>query len=143
MSVLIIFLLVVEVIVSLLLIGVVLLQKSKGEGFGMALGAGVGESLFGSRAGNVLTRATIMLSSIFLINTLALAILYAGRSGTPQTDASLVDQRDPGDAEPAVGPGPESGAVPVPGPVELPAPVRPAHAPSTGDAADHDIPPTE
>jgi len=40
----------VEVLTSLLLIGVVLLQKSKDEGLGLSFGSGMGESLFGSRA---------------------------------------------------------------------------------------------
>ena len=41
-----------------LLIGLILIQRSKNEGMGgLAMGAGMGEALFGSRAGNVLTRA--------------------------------------------------------------------------------------
>lgn len=67
----------VEALVCLMLIGIILLQKSKNEGMGLAFGSGMGESLFGARAGNVLTRATIVLGIVFLLNTLWLGILFA------------------------------------------------------------------
>ncbi|MCX6997687.1 MAG: preprotein translocase subunit SecG [Kiritimatiellaeota bacterium] len=69
--------LIVEVLCSLLLVVVILLQKSKSQGLGMAFGAGMGESLFGSRAGNVLSKITIILGIVFLVNTLFLGILFA------------------------------------------------------------------
>ncbi|MBP9572862.1 MAG: preprotein translocase subunit SecG, partial [Kiritimatiellae bacterium] len=50
MSILITLLLLVEVITAFLLIVVILAQKSKDQGLGMAFGSGMGESLFGSRA---------------------------------------------------------------------------------------------
>ena len=61
---------VIEVVTALLLVGIILLQKSKGEGLGLAFGAGAGESLFGARAGNVLTRATVILGIVFMANSL-------------------------------------------------------------------------
>ena len=71
-------LLVLEVLTSVLLIGIILMQKSKGGGLGgSAFGGGSGESFFGARAGNVLTKITIGLSVFFLSNTLLLAFLYA------------------------------------------------------------------
>ncbi len=79
-------LIVVEALCSLLLIGIILIQKSKGEGLGLAFGAGVGETLFGSRAGNVLTRITIGLGAVFMVNTVVLAILFSGGQ------ASLVEK---------------------------------------------------
>ena len=57
MHLLISLLLVVEVVSAFLLILIILAQKSKDQGLGMAFGGGMGESLFGSRAGNVLTRS--------------------------------------------------------------------------------------
>jgi preprotein translocase subunit SecG len=68
----------VEVLTSVLLIGIVLLQKSKSEGLGLAFGSGSGDTVFGSRAGNVLTRATIVLAIVFMANTLALAVMFGG-----------------------------------------------------------------
>jgi preprotein translocase subunit SecG len=76
---------VVEVICCLLLIGLILLQKSKSEGLGMAFGAGAGESLFGARAGNVLSKATVILGIVFMANTLVLGIMFA------QQDKTLMD----------------------------------------------------
>ncbi len=79
-------LIVVEVLCCLMLIGLVLLQKSKSEGLGMAFGAGAGESLFGARAGNVLSKATVVLGIIFMANTLFLGVLFA------QKDKPLMDK---------------------------------------------------
>lgn len=73
-------LLVVEVLTSFLLIGIILLQKSKSEGLGMAFGAGAGESLFGARAGNVLSKATVVLGIVFIVTTLLLGMSFARQS---------------------------------------------------------------
>ncbi len=81
-------LIVVEVVCCLLLIGLILLQKSKSEGLGLAFGAGAGESLFGARAGNVLSKATVVLGIVFMACTLALGVLFA------QKDKALIDTID-------------------------------------------------
>lgn len=114
---LIVLLLVIEVVCCLLLIGVILLQKSKGEGLGLAFGAGMGESLFGSRAGNVLTRATVVLSIVFLLNTLALALLFSGR-GFAGGEDSLIAEPPDSDPRPAAVPQPMEPAPSVPAPAE-------------------------
>lgn len=67
-------LIVFEAIVCFLLIGIVLLQKSTGDGNGLSFGSGA-ESVFGAQAGNVLTRGTVVLAVLFLLNTLLLCIL--------------------------------------------------------------------
>lgn len=69
----------------LLLIGLVLLQKSKSEGLGLAFGASAGESLFGARAGNVLSKATVIIGVIFMACSLALGVLFA------KEDATIMD----------------------------------------------------
>jgi preprotein translocase subunit SecG len=71
-------LIVVEVFCCICLIGLVLIQKSKSEGLGMAFGSGMGENLFGSRAGNVLTKMTIVFGVVFMVNTVILAMVYSG-----------------------------------------------------------------
>ena len=79
---------VLEVLTCLLLVGVILLQKSKSEGLGgLAFGAGMGESLFGSRAGDVLTKITTVLAIVFLANTTLLALVQ-----TPGTASTVVDR---------------------------------------------------
>jgi preprotein translocase subunit SecG len=79
-------LLTVEVVTAFLLIGVILLQRSKQQGAGMMFGAGVGESLFGAQVGNVLTRTTVVLAAIFLVCTTLLAYVGTGRRGGSVTD---------------------------------------------------------
>jgi len=97
-------LIILEAACCLSLIGLVLLQKSKSEGLGMAFGGGGNDSLFGARAGNVLTKATIGIFIVFIANTLLLGILFAGSA-----NESLMDQA----------------ALNVPAPVSQPAPVLP------------------
>lgn len=70
-------LILIEIISSILLIVIVLLQRSKSEGLGLAFGSQMGESLFGARAGNVLVKATVWLGIIFLVNTTVLAKIYS------------------------------------------------------------------
>ena len=83
-------LLIVEVLSAFLLIVVILAQKSKDQGLGMAFGSGMGESLFGSRAGNVLTRMTITLAAVFMLTTIVLGILFAkGKGGA--SSGSVMD----------------------------------------------------
>jgi preprotein translocase subunit SecG len=127
-------LIVIEVATSVLLIGVILLQKAKDEGLGLAFGAGVGETLFGSRAGNVLTKITIGLATVFLVNTMLIDVLMSGdRRGT---SSSITDSLP---STPAGAPAgqqamPEGGTLPSTpaetAPVDVPAPQSaPAAAP--------------
>lgn len=78
-------LLVVQVLVCTALIGIILIQRSETDGFG--LGSGSGANLFSGRSqANFLTRATAVLATIFIINSLVLSIM-ASRGGP----ASIVD----------------------------------------------------
>jgi len=74
MSVLSVFLLVLFIIVSLLLILLVLVQNEEGDSLGGVF-AGGSSSAFGSRSGNVLTRMSSILGGVFLVLSLALALL--------------------------------------------------------------------
>ena len=75
MSILIGFLYVVEVVVCLLLGLVVMLQRPQEGGLGGVIGGGMGEAVFGADAVTVLVKATIVLGTVFLVNTLVLARL--------------------------------------------------------------------
>lgn len=66
-------LLVFFIIVSILLILLVLIQDEEGDSLG-GIFAGGSASAFGSRSGNVLTRATSVLGALFLILSLGLAL---------------------------------------------------------------------
>ena len=74
MPIFVVFLYALTVVVSLLLIGIILIQPSKSGGMGAAFG-GVGESVFGGKAGSHLTKATVVMTAIFFVIALVLAAL--------------------------------------------------------------------
>ncbi|MCL2802063.1 MAG: preprotein translocase subunit SecG [Treponema sp.] len=74
MGILSIVLLVLFIINAVLLILLVLIQNDEGGGIGGMFGGGA-NTAFGSRSGNVLTRATTILGSLFLVISLGLALL--------------------------------------------------------------------
>ncbi len=77
------------ILVAILLIALVLVQQSKGGGFGGAFG-GLGESILGAQAGSHLTKLTVILSSIFFVLVLAIAILIS-HGGATKTSVGAVD----------------------------------------------------
>lgn len=62
-----IFLLFLLIVVSLALVGVVLIQSGKGSGLSGAFGLGEGQAVFGSRAGDILTKATRHFAIAFMV----------------------------------------------------------------------------
>ena len=76
------------IVVALLLAVLILIQPSKSGGFGSVFG-GVGESVFGARAGSHLTKATVVLTVIFFVLALLLAALIGH---TKSSGRSLVDE---------------------------------------------------
>ena len=111
-------LLAVEVICSFALIILILIQKSKSEGLGLAFGSGMGETLFGSRAGNILTKLTVTFAVVFLVNTLVLSQMYSGRRGRSLMGRAIGTQRPaaaPVRQAPAQQPGPAAPLPPVAG----------------------------
>ena len=88
-------LIILEAACSLALIGLILLQKSKDGGLGLAFGSGSNDSLFGARAGNVLTRATVGIGIVFLVNTLILGMLFACSASKSLVDKELSAQPIP------------------------------------------------
>lgn len=114
------FLITVEVICSIMLLGVILIQRTKSQGMGLAFGGAMGESIFGAQMGNVLTRTTVVLSIIFLVTTTLLAMVGARDTG----GSSVVDGAPAPLAAPAVPGGMvggAEGAAPVDAAPEMPA----------------------
>ncbi|MCM8829787.1 MAG: preprotein translocase subunit SecG [Candidatus Omnitrophica bacterium] len=68
-------LLIFHLIVSLLLIGVVLLQSGKGASLSNIFGGGGMETVFGAETSVILNRITSILAIIFIINSILLATL--------------------------------------------------------------------
>ena len=81
-----------DVIVALLLIPLILVQKTKDGGFGSSFG-GMGESVFGAHAAGHLTKLTVILATTFLVVTLSLTVISGHRSapkkGLPEINPEL------------------------------------------------------
>ena len=146
---------IVEAICGVLLVAIILLQKSRSHGAaaGLAFGAGMGESLFGAQATNVLQKITVVLATVFLVNTTLLAFLGSrrhregGRSVTDSLPSAPIEATTPGQGQgmPMGGPVspvatpaapeaavPPSGAAAEPVKVDTPAPAAvPAQATDT------------
>src|SRR5215469_5095623 len=79
-------LLAAQIVVSVILVGVVLLQRSEGGGF---VGGGSPSGMMSVRgAGDLLTRTTWILATLFFVISLTLTILTAREKGA----ASVVDR---------------------------------------------------
>ena len=129
----------VHLILAVLLIGVVLLQRSEGGGLGM--GGGGGGVMTGRQAANALSRLTRIFAIGFIITSLTLTIIAARNASS----GSIVDQLDLGGAATApasnlpaglenYAPPPGAGQPVVPGAAQ---PVTPpaAEAPAAGAPA--------
>jgi preprotein translocase subunit SecG len=70
------FLVIVHIIVCLAVMLIVLLQQGKGADIGATFGTGGSQTVFGSRgAGNFLTKLTAAAGAIFMLTSLALAMI--------------------------------------------------------------------
>ncbi|AFI85670.1 preprotein translocase subunit SecG [Methylophaga nitratireducenticrescens] len=90
--------LVVHIVISLLLVGLILIQHGKGADAGAAFGGGGGggasASLFGSQgSASFLSRSSAILATVFFITSLTLAYL-AGNADRVQsvTDSVVIEQ---------------------------------------------------
>ena len=79
-----IILIILLVIVSVCLVGVVLIQSGRGAGLSGAFGMGQGQAVFGSRAGDVLTKATEVFAITFMV--LCIAVTWQSK----MSDESLL-----------------------------------------------------
>ncbi len=132
MSILIGFLYVVEVCVCLLLAGIVMLQKPKEGGLGGVIGGGMAEAAFGADAGNVLIKGTVILGTVFLLNTLALARFTSTvNSKSVMHGVAPAQQQAPAMPVPQMPEMPAADAkAPAPQPAAPAAPAAPAKAPA-------------
>lgn len=93
-------LLVVQVIVAMGLIGLVLIQRSDSDGFGLSGGSG-NNLLSGRGSANAMTRITSIFAAIFIINSLALGVL-AARGRAPSIAEQIEEQQAGESAIPSV-----------------------------------------
>jgi preprotein translocase subunit SecG len=100
---------VLQVLLSLALIGLVLIQHGRGADAGAAFGSGASSTVFGARgSGSFLSRATAILAALFFLTSMALAY-YAAQVGQPE---GLMDRVAPAQSQPVER---------IPPPVEAPA----------------------
>ena len=120
-------LLIIEMFVTVALIGVVLIQRSEGGGLGIGSSQGMGSFMSGRGTANLLTRATAILAAVFMALALTLALLNHGTSGVGA--GSILG--------PVSGPAAPGPALPAtPGGVAPPvAPTTTPSAPTTAPAA--------
>ncbi|MGH6870982.1 MAG: preprotein translocase subunit SecG [Rhizomicrobium sp.] len=110
-------LIIVQLIVSVAMICVVLLQRSEGGALGMG-GGGSGLGLFSARgAADTLTRTTVVLAVLFFACSLGLTLLALhGRPQGPSIDSAPASTILPGQlTKPPTAPAkPQAPAVPTP-----------------------------
>ena len=109
---------VIQVIVSVLLIIVILLQEGK-KGMGSVFGGSSG-SVFGARgAGNLLTKVTSVLAFLFMLNSVWLAHLSSDRGSIVQTAGEVgiqsaeEEKEQPVTGSVPVAPAPQKAVTPV------------------------------
>jgi preprotein translocase subunit SecG len=98
---------ILQILVSVTLIGLVLLQQGKGADAGAAFGSGGSGTIFGSRgSASFLSRATAVLAAVFFCNSIALAYMSV-RSVEPQsiTERFGISTEAPTTNEPVPEPG--------------------------------------
>lgn len=86
-------LLVVQVLLSISLIALILMQHGKGADAGAAFGSGASATVFGARgSGNFLSRATTILAILFFIVCLSLAYISSNRVAPDSVSGSVTTQ---------------------------------------------------
>jgi preprotein translocase subunit SecG len=120
-------LLTVHVLVCVLMVLVIMMQRSKQEGLGAAFGSSVTDSVFGAQTSRVLVKTTVWLTGLFFVLTIALAHLYANRKDSSSIQEELLKPKSAGAAasEPAA-------AATIP---QTTVPSTPAPAPASAPAA--------
>ncbi|MES2289391.1 MAG: preprotein translocase subunit SecG [Pseudomonadota bacterium] len=123
------FLLVIQAIVAVLLVGVILMQQSEGGGLGMG---GSPSGLMSARgAADFLTRSTAILAGIFIALSIVHAVLASQYNRGGNIDTSLARRPAP-TAPPAAAPAVPIGTAPTAGPPLTGAPATTqAQAPAT------------
>jgi len=147
------FLLAVQFIVTIAMIGTILLQRSEGGALGLGGGGGVSSLMSGRGTANALSRMTVIFAAIFIATSLALAMIAkanshgssimpaAGQPGGPTVPGQIPVLP----ASPSSAPGPTvpsgtspmapAGAAPTTAPSVPAVPVPSAPAPATPSSA--------
>ncbi len=94
----------VSILSAILLIGIIMIQQNKAGGGLGAVSGGTAESIFGTSAGNILTKATTWLAVVFLLSTLLLGTVIGRMNKKSVSETLLQDTAAtivPADVKPA------------------------------------------
>ena len=91
------FILVLNIILAIILVIVILLQKSEGG----ALGIGASQDSFISSrsAGNILTKATAIIATLFIITSILLTIIGQKEISTSSVLEKVEEKQDPSEPQ--------------------------------------------
>ena len=91
------FILVLNIILAIILVIIILLQKSEGG----ALGIGASqESFISSRsAGNLLTKATAIIATLFIVTSISLTIMAQKEISTSSVLERVEEKQDPSEPQ--------------------------------------------
>ena len=85
------FLIGIHVLAAIAITGLVLIQHGKGADMGASFGGGASNTMFGSSgSGNFLTKSTTLLTVVFFVTSLGLAIIAKQRAEMGVQDSSLI-----------------------------------------------------
>jgi len=85
--------LIINIILAVLLVGIILIQKSEGG----ALGLGVSQDSFVSSrsAGNFFTKMTVIIATLFIISSIALTIMSREKISSISVLEKIEEKQDP------------------------------------------------
>ena len=91
------FILILNIVLAILLIGVILLQRSEGG----ALGLGISQDNFISSrsAGSFLTKTTAILATLFIITSISLTIISKEESSNTSVLEKVEEEKDSSEPE--------------------------------------------
>ena len=109
-------LLVIHLMVAILLVTLILMQRNSGNALsGLGGGNGADSFLSARGKGNLLTRTTAVLATIFFITSIALSLYYKGETRKAESITDVVPLTQEAPSVPAV---PDATAEEVPAPAE-------------------------
>ena len=89
--------LVLNVILAVILVAIILLQKSEGGALG--LGASQDSFISSRSAGNILTKATAIIATLFIITSISLTIMSKAEFSSSSVLEKIEEEEDPSEPE--------------------------------------------
>ena len=91
------FIFIINIVLAIILVIVILLQKSEGGALG--LGASQDSYISSRSAGNFLTKATAILAALFIITSISLTVMSKQKISTSSVLEKVEEKQDPTEPE--------------------------------------------